>query len=200
MRVSVRFATRALVPSAAAATMGSQGKGVPVLAAPLVSGRLSVGAPGGKATIASGWEVEVSETPVGTMGAECTCVAVGKETRGRMGGLTTPPPPDDGAGVLVGRGGTGVIVAGGVSEGVTPGGKVWLGVLVEVSILSKVEVGEDVSEGVTPGTGVSVAVCVAAGVSVPVGGAVKLALSVAEAVSVGIEVNVLVETGGGGEP
>jgi len=98
------------------------------------------------------------------------------------------PPPDGGRlGVFVQTAGTGVSVGTAVSEGVTPGGKVGLGVFVEAG--EGVFDGVGVSDGVTPGASVSVAVDVA--VSVSVGKGVK--------VSVGAGVNVFVETGGGGE-
>jgi len=64
------------------------------------------------------------------------------------------PPLDDGGslGVFVQTGGTGVL------EGVTPGGKVGLGVFVEVG--EGVFDGVGVSDGLTKGTNVSVAVSV----------------------------------------
>lgn len=114
-------------------------------------------------------------------------MAVGNAVNGTTGGLPPCPPPDDGGlGVFVEIGGAGV------SEGVTPGGSVALGVLVKVG--EGVFDGVGVSEGVTPGTSVSVAVAVSvaveAGVSVAVGKGVN--------VSVGTGVNVFVAAGGGG--
>ncbi len=123
-----------------------------------------------------------------TAATERVCVAVGSAVNGMTGGFPPCPPPDGGGlGVFVQTGGTGVSVGIAVSEGVTPGGKVWLGVLVEVG--EGVSVGVGVSDGVTPGASVSVAVGVV--VSVSVGDGVK--------VSVGTGVKVFVETGGGGE-
>ncbi len=126
------------------------------------------------------------DVDVGRENAICVNVAVGKTVSPFP---PCPPPEGGGLGVFVQTGGTGVSVGIAVSEGVTPGGRVWLGVLVEV--------GEGVSEsnGVTPGTSVSVAVGVVVSVSVGEG----VIVPVGENVSVGIGVNVFVETGGGGE-
>lgn len=105
-------------------------------------------------------------------------VAEGNKAKGTIGGFPPCPPLDDGgAEVFVETGGTGVTVGTGVLEGVTPGGRVSLGVLVKV--------GGGVSDGVTPGTSVIV----------PIGDSVAVGV----AVSVGAGVNVFVETGGGGE-
>lgn len=125
-------------------------------------------------------------------------------------GKTKPPLPPcppleegGGTGVFVGAGGRGVLVGTGVSDGVTPGGSVALGVLVRVLVLSEVEVGEGVSDGVTPGAsvsvniGVRVSVAVKVGVNVAVG--IGVPVSVGKGVKVSVGIGVFVATGGGGE-
>ena len=101
-----------------------------------------------------------------TEGISKTRVAVGegKERKG-IAGNCHPPLEEDGPETF---GRTGML------EGVTPGGKV------------KVEVLVKVIEGVIVSVGVSVAVALAVGVSVEVDVAVGVSVSVGEAVNVGV--------------
>lgn len=114
--------------------------------------------------------------------------------------LPCPPPEDDGGwGAFVHTGGRGVLDGMGVSdivpvgEGVTPGGRVALGVLVGVG--EGVSEGVDLLDGVTPGASVIVPV----GGSVAVGVRVSVSVGDGVNVSVGSGVNVFVAAGGGGE-
>jgi hypothetical protein len=169
------------------------------LAFEFVDGAPQAGMKDGKEMGTYGCGVEVAGTLIGRTGVVIGCdVADGNKRKGTMGGLPPCPRPEDGGlGVFVHRGGRGVLDG----TGVAPGGRVWLGVLVEVPVLSAVEAGEGVSdgvgvsEGVTSGTRVSVAV----GVSAAVGAGVAVSVGKGVKVAVGIGVNVFVDTGGGGE-